>query len=128
MTTVIRIDDEVRNALKRRAVEFDLVFEPPNSVLRRMLGLDTNAIAKERGEGPANLIQSQRDKRQPFGKFHTAMAVRDTITGQVYLSKYKAGLAFKNEFPNIGDKYLWYQSIRKYPGRFVEVATGKRIE
>jgi hypothetical protein len=40
MTTIIRIDDEVMNELKKRAVNFGLVFEPPNTTLRRVLGLD----------------------------------------------------------------------------------------
>ncbi len=40
MTPVIRIDDEVMDELKKRAVNFGLVFEPPNTTLRRVLSLD----------------------------------------------------------------------------------------
>ena len=40
MTPVIRIDDEVMEELKNRAVELGVVFEPPNSTLRILLGLD----------------------------------------------------------------------------------------
>jgi len=53
--------------------------------------------------------------------------VKDTTTGQVYPSKYKAGLAFKDEFPDVDKKHVWYPLIRKYPGRFVEVATGRAL-
>ncbi len=49
MTPVIRIDDEVMDELKKRAVALGLVFEPPNATLRRVLGLDVamRAIAEE---------------------------------------------------------------------------------
>ncbi|MDP3880386.1 MAG: hypothetical protein U1D67_09130 [Dehalococcoidia bacterium] len=39
MTPVIRIDDQVMDELKKRAVEFGLVFNTPNEVLRVLLGL-----------------------------------------------------------------------------------------
>jgi len=39
MTPVIRIDDEVMNELKKRAIEFGLVFSTPNEVIRALLGL-----------------------------------------------------------------------------------------
>jgi hypothetical protein len=115
MTPVIRIDDEVMNELKRRAVDLGLVFEPPNATLRRVLGLDARAEL----QAPATLT----GKRQRFGRVHTATPVRDTTTGQVYPSKYKAGLAFIREFPSINRRYVWYALIHKYPGRFVEVAS-----
>ena len=113
MTPVIRIDDEVMNELKKRAVDFGLVFEPPNATLRRILGL-----------GPRH-ISNPISRRQIFGTKHTAMPVKDTVTGQVYPSKYKAGLVFKYEFPGVNERYIWYALLRKYPSRFVEVATGK---
>lgn len=37
---VIRVDEEVFEELKKQAVHFGLVFEPPNVVLRALLGLD----------------------------------------------------------------------------------------
>lgn len=40
MTPVIRIDDQVMDELKKRAIALGLVFEPPNTTLRRVLGLD----------------------------------------------------------------------------------------
>lgn len=40
MTPVIRIDDEVMNGLKKKAVDLGLVFSTPNEVLRAIFGLD----------------------------------------------------------------------------------------
>jgi len=39
MTPVIRVDDEVMNELKKKAIELELVFSTPNEVLRELLGL-----------------------------------------------------------------------------------------
>ena len=45
MTPVIRIDDQVMDELKARAVPLGMVFDTPNAVLRRVLGLDVDAKA-----------------------------------------------------------------------------------
>ena len=45
MTPVIRIDDQVMDELKKRAVDLGLVFEPPNATLRIVLDLDMDAKA-----------------------------------------------------------------------------------
>lgn len=37
---VMRVDDEVLDALKKKAIELDLVFSTPNQVLRNIFGLD----------------------------------------------------------------------------------------
>ncbi len=121
MTPVIRIDDEVMGELKKRAVNLGLVFEPPNTVLRMVLGLDS----KVEPQTAARAIPA--GKRRIFGTRHAATPVRDTATGQVYPSKYKAGLAFTREFPSIDRRYVWYPLIKKHPGRFVEVATGNAL-
>ena len=39
MTPVIRVDDEVMNELKKKAIDLELVFSTPNEVLRAVLGL-----------------------------------------------------------------------------------------
>jgi hypothetical protein len=48
MTPVIRIDDQVMDELKKRAIALGLVFESPNTTLRRILGLDVDAKALPR--------------------------------------------------------------------------------
>jgi len=103
---VVRIDDEVMSELQKKAAELGSAFQPPNSTLRMILGLDKIPGRKVAGR---------------FGSQHNAMSVKDTRTGHVYPSKYKAGLAFKADFPSIDKRYLWYATIHKYPGRFVEV-------
>ena len=40
MAPVIRVDDQVMDKLKEEAKSRDLVFEPPNTTLRAVLGLD----------------------------------------------------------------------------------------
>jgi hypothetical protein len=45
MAPVIRIDDEVMDELKKRAIDLGLVFEPPNATLRKVLGLDMDMKA-----------------------------------------------------------------------------------
>ena len=50
MTPVIRIDDEVMNELKKRAIDFGLVFEPPNVTLRNILELDINNSGEKANE------------------------------------------------------------------------------
>jgi Dam-replacing HTH domain len=51
MTPVIRIDEEVMDELKKRAIVFGLVFDPPNTTLRRILELDnveSSVVRKQR--------------------------------------------------------------------------------
>ena len=45
MVPIIRVDDEVMNELKKQAINYGLVFEPPNTTLRRVLGLDVDTKA-----------------------------------------------------------------------------------
>ena len=46
MTPVIRIDDQVFEELKKRATALGLVFEPPNTTLRKVMGLDSLAAIR----------------------------------------------------------------------------------
>jgi hypothetical protein len=116
MTPVIRVDDEVMAELKERAISLDLVFRPPNAVFRVILGLDSAAkYLTAASSAPV-------EKHPRFGTDRVAIAVKDTTTGKVYPSKYKAGLAFVREFPDTKKGYLWYKATHRYPGRFVEVS------
>ena len=55
MTPVIRIDDEVMDELKKRAIDLGLVFEPPNATLRRVLGFNSKAVIQKNVVGEIEL-------------------------------------------------------------------------
>ena len=64
MTPVIRIDEEVMDELKKRAIEFNLVFEPPNATLRKILDLDNVGNTRMRKQGEvSNLIKSSENEK-----------------------------------------------------------------
>jgi len=128
MAPVIRIDYEVMNELKKRAKELDLVFEPPNITLRVILGLDKKVPVEELTMDKATSITADTQcAKERFGKNHSAKVIRDTKTNREYSSMYKVALAFPNEFPAIDRKYACYAIFRKYPGRFIEVKTGRKL-
>jgi hypothetical protein len=53
MNPVIRVDEEVMETLKQEAVKLGLVFEPPNTTLRKILRLDPKeTIIRERSQEP----------------------------------------------------------------------------
>ena len=62
MTPVIRIDDEVMNELKKRAIDLGLVFEPPNTTLRIALGLDVKVPNKTR----ENITRGKKTPEQAY--------------------------------------------------------------
>jgi hypothetical protein len=72
MAPVVRIDDEVMAELKKRAITLGLVFEPPNSTLRSVLGLDSQANLRPEAAVPATEVEpqapAQRGERVPKGK------------------------------------------------------------
>ena len=60
MTPVIRIDEEVMNKLKERAMEYNMVFSTPNDVLKVILGLtrisDNQSKSSERSVPVKNVV------------------------------------------------------------------------
>ena len=48
---VIRIDSEVLQKLEEKAIEYKMVFQPPNNVLRKLLGLDVKEVRKHLKRG-----------------------------------------------------------------------------
>jgi hypothetical protein len=66
MSSVIRIDDEVMNALKNRAIDFGLVFEPPNATLRKILNLDTKETTAETNQDNMENVNRQLVNRKNF--------------------------------------------------------------
>jgi hypothetical protein len=133
MTPVIRIDDEVMAELKKRAVEFGLVFEPPNATLRKLFGIDSKGHSSEPAENIAATISPQtatateiaHESKAPNENIHLENAIKDMVTGRVYATKESVGQGFKHKFPNMAAEFIWYAMIRKYPGRFMELPTGE---
>jgi len=56
------VDNEVWEELKRRAVHLDLVFDSPNAVLRKMLGLEEKRKRSRRGVPGKTTRQREFDK------------------------------------------------------------------
>ncbi len=61
MTPVIRVDDEVMEALNKRALNLGNAFVTPNDILKKVLGLEVNKIEVHREH-------STRKIRIPFPK------------------------------------------------------------
>ncbi len=65
MAPVIRIDEDVMNELKKRAMEYNMVFSTPNDVLKVILGLtkmDDNQSTPSRKPVPVPNITTQFPK------------------------------------------------------------------
>jgi len=56
MAPVIRIDDQVMDNLKRRAIDLGLIFGTPNDVLRGILGLDRKSAIEPVENVPDDVI------------------------------------------------------------------------
>jgi hypothetical protein len=75
------------------------------------------------------ISKSSRRKVGLFGGKRVGTPVRDTKTGVIYRSKYQAGKALAAEAgANLTDRFAWYKLISQFPGRFVEVTSGKSGE
>jgi hypothetical protein len=54
---------------------------------------------------------------------------RDSVTGTVYPSRNKTYQALASSFGlDQNDQYGWYTLCRMFPGRFVDVKTGRPID
>ena len=69
MTPVIRIDDQVMDELKKRAVDLGLVFEPPNTTLRKVLGLDWGEAHVDKAVDNAVEFEFRENDRR-YGRFY----------------------------------------------------------
>lgn len=134
MTPVIRIDDQVMDELKKRAVALGLVFEPPNATLRRVLGLDSrdfsekaleNTKAIELELNPSSrkwvLIPLPRDKRRFFPGFKESFElVTDAEVLRVHVTGTPGGAPVGD--PNAGCQIRgglgkWYAKHPELNGR-----------
>ncbi|AII60220.1 hypothetical protein X793_05575 [Dehalococcoides mccartyi CG4] len=63
---VIRIDAEVLEALKRHAVDMGLVFEPPNTTLRKILSLDEKLSPDNMATVDKTICNQDQKERKPI--------------------------------------------------------------
>ena len=97
MTPVIRIDDEVMEELKKRAVNFGFVFEPPNTTIRIILGLDSKVRTGGGGGG------------KKFPQVHTINLINTKYAEVPYKD---TGMTFKQAWASNSDRN-WRFAIRK---------------
>jgi len=96
MTLVIRIDDQVMDELKKRAVGLGLVFEPPNATLRRILGLDFK-------------VRTSGGSGKKFPDVHTINLINTKYAEVPYKN---TRMTFKQAWVSSTDKN-WRYAIRK---------------
>ena len=83
MTPVIRIDDQVMDELKKGAMDFGLVFDPPNTTLRRVLDLDAPLMDVKEMKAKANrIILDTLDK---YSKNKNVIEIKLNATSRKYV-------------------------------------------
>ncbi len=137
MTPVIRIDDEVMDELKKRAIDLGLVFEPPNATLRRVLGFDSKAVIQKVVVGEIELelnassrkyvyIPLPKDKRHFFPGFKVSFELItdvETVTAHVTSEPHGASMDVGNPYAGThirGKLGPWY-------ARHPELKAGDRL-
>ncbi len=136
MTPVIRIDDQVMDELKKRAVALGLVFEPPNATLRMVLGLDSkgfveevvgNAIELELNASSRKyvLIPLPKDKRHFFPGFQESFELITDTTGvlRAYITSTPGGAPVGD--PNAGVQIRG--GLGKWYAKHPELTAGDRL-
>jgi len=86
LTPVIRIDDEVMEELKKKAIQLDLVFASPNTTLRQVFGLDTNLFSDK---GNSNIVEN--DTNITSGEGYTGKEGAGMATLVINAPEYQAG-------------------------------------
>ncbi len=109
MAPVIRIDDQVMDWLRKRAIELGMVFETPNAVIRRVLDLDSQAVLK--GEITA---------RKEEGQMSCFLTIHQPIPRGENLDKYDNCIWINRDTPH------WVREIKK--GDLVFVYEVKTVE
>ena len=116
MTLVIRIDNEVMGELKKRAIDLGLVFEPPNTTLRGVLGLDVKSLAD----------QSVKDKQ--VAKNEIEIKLNPSARKYVLIPLPRDKRAFfprlKEDFELITDAGVLTAHITSVPGRQIRARLG----
>jgi len=121
MTPVIRIDDEVMAELKKNAIAAGLVFEPPNSTLRKILGLDTKRLD---GEIVAKTIDVEYHNVSIGAAVERGETDTNTARLVIHAPGYQIGKkSFQAVFETrIGEGYIIYDRVKsklQIPGSIV---------
>ena len=113
MAPTIRVDEEVYGWLQGNARPFE---DTPNSVLRRIAGLDnvTPEATKDRGVPSAKRAQEPKRSEQAMPKLRSAQIGRGRmgIDGKQLNDEWKVG-ARHALFSRDGK---WYQNLEQFPG------------
>jgi hypothetical protein len=99
MAPVIRIDEDVEQVLKEKAVEMDLVFGTPNQVLRKVLGIELSE----------NSVPRALERTQPNGHRRSSTFVTGKKLAESHGMSEDVAQAFYRE---TGD---WYRTPTEFP-------------
>jgi hypothetical protein len=85
MVPVIRVDNQVFEELKKRAIELGLVFETPNTTLRKVLGLDSEPDVQQ--DITTDIIptgqNAARKEYLVFGRIYCQNIKRESSTWEI---------------------------------------------
>ncbi len=108
MNPIVRIDDEVMDALRKKAIELNLVFESPNTTLRKVLGLDTKTLPGKVGSNPGESELNNASKEAQEGKGAEMITKAATLVIHAPLSQ-PGKKSFQEVFNDlIGEGYIIY--------------------
>lgn len=64
-----------------------------------------------------------------FGGKRERMAIKDTTTGEIYVSKAAVGKALAKEADTVAeDHFAWYKLMAKFPDRFVDATPAEKAK
>ena len=108
MNPVIRIDDEVMEALRKKAIDLNMVFGTPNTTLRKVLGLDANIPTGEASLNPLYSKLNDAPKEIDKGEGSKMTAKASTLVIHAPLSQ-PGKKSFQEVFDDlIGEGYIIY--------------------
>lgn len=125
MAPVIRIDDEVMDELKKRAVDFGLVFEPPNATIRKVLGLDSKAALQSTAiasTAPASQQSAVGKEYIVHGEIYKQRRTQVDSTWEIgHFKRADRGLLSYDQYPFVKDVGISIRLVieaKEYPASF----------
>ncbi|MBI4303303.1 MAG: hypothetical protein HY665_03060 [Chloroflexi bacterium] len=125
MTPVIRVDDQVMDELKKRAIGLGLVFEPPNATLRRVLGLDTAVMDAKDMKAVADGIVSKVLEQAAKTKNMIELKLNASSREYVYIPLPKDKRHF---FPGFKVDFQLETDVRTLTAHVTSQANGASVE